>query len=53
MKPPPDREKAWEQLLALLDRVHARMPLSQKSSREEEAEIARMVKAFRKRRTSI
>lgn len=43
-----EREKAWEQLKQLLDRVHARQPKSKKSPKEQEEEIARMVKAFRK-----
>lgn len=43
-----EREKAWEQLEQLLDRVHARQPKTKKSPQEQEEEIARMVKAFRK-----
>ena len=43
-----EREKAWQKLSALLDKVHARQPKSNKSPKEEEEEIARMVKAFRK-----
>jgi AbrB family looped-hinge helix DNA binding protein len=44
-----EREKAWEGVVEVLDRVHAKLPPSGKSPQEEEEEIAQMVKDFRKR----
>jgi AbrB family looped-hinge helix DNA binding protein len=43
-----ERQKAGKALLKLLAKVHAQQPPSQKSPREQEEEIAREVKAFRK-----
>lgn len=43
-----EREKAREQLLKVMDQVHAKQRPSKKSPKEEEAWIARQVKAFRK-----
>lgn len=43
-----EREKARKQLIAVMDRVHAKMPPSTKSAQEEEEEIAREIKEHRK-----
>ncbi len=43
-----DRKKAWDQVFAVMERVHARQPRSKKSPRQQEQEIAEMVKDFRK-----
>jgi AbrB family looped-hinge helix DNA binding protein len=43
-----ERQKAGKALLALLDRVHAKQPPPQRSPKEQEEEIAKEVKAFRK-----
>src|SRR2546425_3950844 len=44
-----DRTAAWDQVIAVLDRVHAQMPPSDKDPKEEEEEIAQMVKEYRKK----
>ena len=43
-----EREKARKQLIAVMDRVHAKMPPSTKSAAEEEEEITREIKEHRK-----
>jgi AbrB family looped-hinge helix DNA binding protein len=43
-----EREHARKRLLAVMDRVHAKMPPSTKDPREEEEEIAREIKQHRK-----
>jgi AbrB family looped-hinge helix DNA binding protein len=43
-----DREQAREQLLKVMERVHAKQPPSTTSPQEEEEEIVREIKAFRK-----
>jgi len=43
-----EREKARKRLIAVMERVHAKQPPSTKSPQEEEEEIAREIKAFRK-----
>ncbi len=43
-----EREKARKQLIAVMDRVHAKMPPSTKSAQEEEEEITREIKEHRK-----
>ena len=43
-----EREKAREQLIAVMDRVHAKMPPSTRSDQEEEEEIVREIKEHRK-----
>ena len=42
-----ERQEAWEQVRAVLDRVHAKLPLSDKSPLEQEEEITRIIKALR------
>ena len=44
------RKKAWEELMKLLDKVHAQQPPSRLSPQEQEEQIAREVKAFRKQK---
>ncbi|HEV8711874.1 MAG TPA: AbrB/MazE/SpoVT family DNA-binding domain-containing protein [Candidatus Binatia bacterium] len=46
------RKKAWDKVVKVLDRVHAKLPPSKKSSREQEEEIAQEIKRFRKRHAS-
>ena len=43
-----EREKARKQLIAVMDRVHAKMPPSTRSAQEDEEEIAREIKEHRK-----
>ena len=46
------RKKAWDQVIKVLDRVHAKLPPSKKSPREQEEEIAQEIKRFRKQHAS-
>jgi AbrB family looped-hinge helix DNA binding protein len=43
-----DRAEAWDQLRALLDRVHAQQPPTDQTPLEQEEEIAQMIKDFRR-----
>jgi AbrB family looped-hinge helix DNA binding protein len=43
-----DRTAAWDRVIAVLDRVHAQLPPSNKDPKEEEEEIAQMIKEYRK-----
>ena len=43
-----DRAQARQQLIEVMDRVHAKLPPSTEDPREEEEEIAREIKAYRK-----
>jgi len=43
-----EREKARKQLLKVMARVHAQQPSSTKSPKEDEENIAREIKVFRK-----
>ncbi len=43
-----DRTAAWDRVIAVLDRVHAQLPPSDKDPKEEEEEIAQMMKEYRK-----
>jgi hypothetical protein len=43
-----DRDQEGQHLLALLERVHAKQPPSDKSPHEEEEEIARLIKDMRR-----
>jgi AbrB family looped-hinge helix DNA binding protein len=45
-----EHQKAGKALLKLLERVHANQPPGKHSPREQEEEIAREVKAFRKQK---
>jgi AbrB family looped-hinge helix DNA binding protein len=42
-----ERQKAWEQVREVLDRVHAKLPPSDKSPLEQEEEIVQIIKALR------
>jgi AbrB family looped-hinge helix DNA binding protein len=42
-----EREKAWEKVREVLDRVHAKLPRSDKTPREQEENIARIIKELR------
>ena len=43
-----DRVHARQQLIEVMDRVHAKLPPSTQDPKEEEEEIAREIKAYRK-----
>jgi hypothetical protein len=42
-----DRAQARQQLIEVMDRVHAKLPPSSQDPKEEEEEIAREIKAHR------
>ena len=42
-----DRQQAGQKLREILERVHAKLPPSDKSPREQEEEIARIIKELR------
>jgi AbrB family looped-hinge helix DNA binding protein len=42
-----ERQKAWENVREVLDRVHAKLPHSDKSPQEQEEEITRIIKELR------
>lgn len=42
-----DRRQAWNGVIDVLDRVHAKLPPSTKDPKEEEEEIAREIKEYR------
>jgi AbrB family looped-hinge helix DNA binding protein len=44
--------KAWDKVIKVLDRVHAKLPSSKKTPLEQEEDIAREIKRFRKRHAS-
>jgi len=43
-----EREKAWDEVMAVMKEVHKKRPATKLSPREEEEWIAKQVKAFRK-----
>jgi AbrB family looped-hinge helix DNA binding protein len=43
-----DRAQTRQQLIEVMDRVHAKLPPSTQDPKEEEEEIAREIKAYRK-----
>jgi AbrB family looped-hinge helix DNA binding protein len=43
-----DREQAWDRVIDVLDRVHAKLPPSDKDPKEEEEAIAQMIQEYRK-----
>lgn len=43
-----ERQKAWEQVREVLDRVHAKLPRSDKSPQEQEEEVTRIIKELRR-----
>ena len=46
------QKKAWDKVIKVLDRVHAKLPASKKPPVEQEEDIAREIKRFRKRHAS-
>jgi AbrB family looped-hinge helix DNA binding protein len=42
-----ERQKAWERVREVLDRVHAKLPRSDTSPQEQEEEITRVIKDLR------
>lgn len=42
-----DRRQAWDGVIEVMDRVHAKRPPSTKDPKEEEEEIAREIKEYR------
>src|SRR5215470_562678 len=42
-----DRAQAWDRVIEVLDRVHAQLPPSDKDPKEEEEEIAQIIKEYR------
>ena len=42
-----ERQKAWERVREVLDRVHAKLPRSDKSPQEQEEEMTRVIKELR------
>jgi AbrB family looped-hinge helix DNA binding protein len=43
-----DRRQAWQGVIDVLDRVHAKLPSTTQDPKEQEEEIAREIKAYRK-----
>jgi AbrB family looped-hinge helix DNA binding protein len=48
-----DRREAWNGVIEVMDRVHAKQRLSTKDPKEEEEEIAREIKEYRKQHARI
>ena len=48
-----DRKQAWDGLIEVMERVHAKQQPSTKDPKEEEEEIAREIKAYRKHHARI
>jgi AbrB family looped-hinge helix DNA binding protein len=46
------RKKAWDRVIKVLDRVHAKLPPRKKTPLAQEEEIAAEIKRFRKRHAS-
>ena len=46
------QKKAWDKVIKVLDRVHAKLPARKKTPVEQEGDIAREIKRFRKRHAS-
>src|SRR5262249_52416175 len=42
-----DREEAWDRVIEVLDRVHAKLPPNDKDPKAEEEEIAQIIKEYR------
>lgn len=43
-----ERQKGWQRVLDVMERVHAKQPKSKKSPKEQEEEIADMIKEYRR-----
>jgi len=48
-----DRRQAWDGVIEAMERVHAKQRRSTKDPKEEEEEIAREIKAYRKHHARI
>jgi hypothetical protein len=48
-----ERQKAWENVRKVLDRVHARLPHSDKSPQEQEEELTRIIKELRQEDAAV
>lgn len=46
------RKEAWKGLVEVLDRVHKKLPTGKKSPKEQEEEIAQMIKDYRRKHAS-
>jgi AbrB family looped-hinge helix DNA binding protein len=44
-----DRTAAWDRVIAVLDRVHAKLPPSDKDPKAQEEEIVQILKEYRKK----
>ena len=42
------RRKAWDKVVEVMERVHAKQPPSDKSPKEQEEELTRIIKGLRK-----
>jgi len=47
-----ERKKAWQGMVKVLDRVHAKLPPRKKRPQKQEEEIAQMIKDHRKNGSS-
>lgn len=47
-----ERKKAWDRVFKVVKRVHAKQPPSKLPAKEQEEEIAREIKALRKKHAS-
>jgi hypothetical protein len=47
-----EREKAWDRVIEVMEHVHAKQPPSDRSAREQEEEIAAIVKLSRRKHAS-
>jgi AbrB family looped-hinge helix DNA binding protein len=48
-----ERQKAWENVRKVLDRVHARLPHSDKSPQEQEEESTHIIKELRQEDAAV
>jgi bifunctional DNA-binding transcriptional regulator/antitoxin component of YhaV-PrlF toxin-antitoxin module len=48
-----ERQKAWENVREVLDRVHAKLPHSDKSPQEQEEELTRIIKGLRQEDAAV
>jgi AbrB family looped-hinge helix DNA binding protein len=48
-----ERQKGWERVREVLDRVHARLPPSDKTPREQEEDITHIIKELRREDAAV
>jgi AbrB family looped-hinge helix DNA binding protein len=48
-----ERQKGWERVREVLDRVHTKLPPSDKTPREQEEEITRTIKELRREDATV